>query len=229
MNQIICTSNVNVEIPDKRNESFLSIKKKKIFRFSFYLLISISLSLTIYYIFYRYDIYKSEKISKKILRDYNITSIYSISNNYSTNLVSREIPLENFQEISSYVLGTIEIKKINIVYPILSETNKNFLKISPCRFYGPNPNEIGNICIAAHNYKNETFFSNLSNLVNGDIITIYDSSGNYVDYVVYKVYTANDTDIECINQNTNGKRFVTLVTCDSMDNHYRTIVKAKEL
>lgn len=33
----------------------------------------------------------------------------------------------------------------------------------------------GNLCIAAHNYKNDTFFSNISKLEIGDLITIYDN------------------------------------------------------
>lgn len=103
------------------------------------------------------------------------------------------------------------------------------MKISPCKFYGPYINHIGNVCIAAHNYKNDTFFSNISKLVNGDIITIYDVSGNYIDYVVYDNYTANSKDLSPIRQDTNGLRIITLVTCDSFNNHYRTIIKAKEI
>ena len=129
----------------------------------------------------------------------------------------------------SSIIGVIEIQKLNIVYPILSEINKDYLKISTCRFYGPYPNEAGNLCIAAHNYKNGTFFSNLSDLVNGDIITIYDSNKKYHDYIVYAVYTTDYKDIECMSQKTNNKKIITLVTCNTFDNHYRTIVKAKEI
>ena len=87
----------------------------------------------------------------------------------------------------------------------------------------------GNICIVAHNYKNNTFFSNISTLVNGDIITLYDAYDVSYDYVVYDVYTTLSTDLECINQNTNGEKIITLITCDSINNNYRTIVKAKEI
>ena len=93
----------------------------------------------------------------------------------------------------------------------------------------PEPNNEGNLCIAAHNYKNDTFFSKISELVNGDIITIYDISGNYIDYVVYDVYSTDSKDLECIDQNTNGLKVVTLITCNSFNNHYRTIVKGKEI
>lgn len=89
--------------------------------------------------------------------------------------------------------------------------------------------KFGNFCVVAHNYNNGTFFSNISTLVNSDIITIHDIYGNSYDYVVYNVYKTHSKDFECVNQNTNGNRIVTLVTCDSINNNYRIIVKAKEL
>ena len=33
----------------------------------------------------------------------------------------------------------------------------------------------GNMCLAGHNYKNDTFFSKLSKLKTGDIIEIHDN------------------------------------------------------
>lgn len=37
----------------------------------------------------------------------------------------------------------------------------------------------GNLCIAGHNYKNESFFSNLSKLKIGDIIEIHDNNRKF--------------------------------------------------
>ena len=227
MNQIICTATSSLEFANVEKKIFT--KEKLFFKLLFYILILMSFCLTIYYIFFRYDLYKNERISQKLLNDYNIISIYSKDIDYSTSMTKNNFSIEKYEELSNSVIGIIEIKKINIVYPILSEINRNFLKISPCRFYGPMPNEIGNLCIAAHNYKNGTFFSNLSNLINGDIITVYDTSNNSIDYVVYKIYTADSNDISCIDQNTNGKKILTLITCDSRDNNFRTIVKAKQI
>lgn len=89
--------------------------------------------------------------------------------------------------------------------------------------------KFGNLCIAGHNYNNSTFFSDISTLVNGDVITIYDSSNSSYDYIVYNVYKTHSNDLECVSQNTNGSRVVTLITCDNISNNYRIIVKAKEL
>ena len=47
---------------------------------------------------------------------------------------------------------------------VISKTNDELLKLSICRYYGPMPNEIGNLCIAGHNYKNNLMFSKLNKL-----------------------------------------------------------------
>lgn len=126
-------------------------------------------------------------------------------------------------------IGSVKIPKLNLNYPILSETSVALLKISPCRFYGPEKaNEVGNLCIAGHNYKNEQFFSKVPELVVGDIIEITDVNGKTVKYSVYDKYTVVPDDTNCTNQNTNGKRIITLITCTN-DNKKRVIVHAKEI
>ena len=211
MNQIICTNHSNIEFPNK------NFKKIYLLKLQFYILITIAIILTLNYIYFRYTLYKSEKISKELINNFNITSLYSNNSNYSANLVNKEI---YFYEGNSFsVIGIIKIPKINIVYPILSEISNDLLKVATCRFYGPNPNEVGNLCIAAHNYKNETFFSNLSSLSNGDIITISNMDGYTLDYIVYDKYKSDSTNLDCINQNTNNNKIITLVTCNRLDNH----------
>lgn len=111
----------------------------------------------------------------------------------------------------------------------MSELSKDNLKISPCKFYGSNPNQVGNLCIAGHNYNNNTLFSNLYKLSSGDIITLYDTSNNYLDYIVYETYKTNADDLTCISQETNNKKVITLITCDNINANNRIIVKAQEL
>lgn len=223
MNQIICTSNSSLETLSNNYKDIY--KKKNLFKIYFFVLVIISFLLIIYYSLYKYDLYASEKLSKVLLDNYSITGLYP-NNNYTA---TRTNVKNTISELSSSVIGIIEIKKINILYPILSDINKKNLKVSPCKFYGPSPNTPGNLCIAAHNYKNETFFSNISKLVNGDVITIYDTTESYIDYIVYKVYTTSEADTECISQDNNNSRVITLITCNSLNNKYRTIVKAKEI
>jgi len=101
------------------------------------------------------------------------------------------------------------------------------LKIAPCKFYGPYPNEIGNLCIAGHNYNNNLFFSNIYKLNIGDEINIYDSSNSLIKYYVYKKYETNKNDTSSTSQNTNGNKEITLVTCNNFNGN-RLIIKAKK-
>lgn len=133
MNQIICNSSTNLDI------SIKNFKKRNLFKLLFAILSILSIFLLIYYIFFRYDLYQYEKVSQKLLENYSITTLYSSNNDYTTSkLNTKTISTAN----SGSVIGIVEIKKLNIEYPILSEINKEYLKISPCKFYGPNPNEI---------------------------------------------------------------------------------------
>ena len=128
----------------------------------------------------------------------------------------------------------IEIPKIGITYSvILGEKGdipeiEDLLKISPVKFHGGDPNEVGNYCIVGHNYRNKRFFSKVPTLVNGDIIKITDMSNRTIDYEVYDKYEVVPEDTSCTSQLTNGKKEITLITCTD-DSKLRVIVKAREV
>ena len=130
--------------------------------------------------------------------------------------------------------GIIDIPKIDVHYPIIEPLDKNLadytavLKISPCRYYGPEPNEVGNYCIVGHNYRNTKFFSKVpDNIEIGDVVQITDAKGRMVTYRVYDRYIVNPDNKECTSQATNGKREVTIITCTN-DSKQRVIVKCVE-
>lgn len=125
-------------------------------------------------------------------------------------------------------IAIINIPKIGVNYPVLSEASDELLKIAPNKFWGPNPNEVGNFCIVAHNYRNSKFFSKVPTLVNGDIIELTDLSGRTLKYSVYDKYTVDPEDVACTSQLTGGKKEVTLITCTN-DSKQRVIVKATEV
>ena len=135
MNQIICTSNTSFD--------FVNFKKRynqrSILRFEFYTLLIICILLIIYYLNFAYNLYLAKNISKNLSDSYEITKIYSSSEDTLETTDSQIILYENN---SFEIIGIIEIKKIDISYPILSDINKDFLKIAPCRIYGPMPNKI---------------------------------------------------------------------------------------
>lgn len=135
-------------------------------------------------------------------------------------------------------IATINIPKINVSYPILegitAQTDEEkakeieeLLKISPSKFWGPNPNEVGNLCIVGHNYRNKKFFSKVPTLVAGDIIEIT-ANGKTIKYSVYDKYTVIPEDNSCTSQLTGGRKEITLITCTD-DSKQRVIVKAREI
>lgn len=127
----------------------------------------------------------------------------------------------------SFVIGIIKIDKIKLDYPILSDVSDELLKIAPCRFAGPLPNKIGNLCIAGHNYIDNTSFAQIVKLTSGDTINIYGLDGKSVEYHVTEKKEVEGTDFSCTSQFTNGKRIVTLMTCNSIK-QTRVIVRAEE-
>jgi len=129
------------------------------------------------------------------------------------------------------VVGVLNIPTLNIEYPILSETSTQLLKVSLNKYWGANPNEVGNMVVVGHNYKNNKFFSNLSKIQHGEIVKITDLDGKTLDYKVYDTYVIDPYDNACTSQLTDGKTEITLITChyENGSNHAtkRFVVKAR--
>lgn len=174
--------------------------------------------------FYIYNISQKDKASENLAKSYSISYLYSNNPSYSAtkgNIINNSIYTNPF------VIGIIKIDKLKLDYPILSESSEDLLKIAPCRFAGPLPNEIGNLCIAGHNYIDNTFFARISSLQIDDEISIYGIDGNLVKYYVYDKKEVNGSDMSCTSQKTNGQRMVTLMTCNSIK-QTRILILAKE-
>ena len=101
------------------------------------------------------------------------------------------------------------------------------MKIAPCKFYGGNPDENGNLCIAGHNYDNSLFFSNIASLSADDDIFIYDNFGNKYIYKVYDIYEVTPSDLSPIYDYDENLKQLTLITCNNL-NSKRIIVRAKQ-
>lgn len=131
-------------------------------------------------------------------------------------------------------VAIINIPKIDVNYPILEgetmsvEETDALLKISPCKFWGPNINEVGNYCIVGHNYRNTRFFSKVPDLELGDTFTIEEPNVRTLTYEIYDKYTVDPHNVTCTSQVTGGKKEVTLITC-TYDSSARVIIKAREV
>ena len=204
MNQILVTSNITI---NRKNLIFYLIL--------FFCCISICIFILIYLLHCYLLNLNKEKQTHLLKSKYNIITLYPLSANYTTLKLSNNIS----------VIGLIEIPKINISYPIIENTNKDLLKISVCRFSGPFPNRIGNLCIAGHNYKNNSMFSNLSKLLINDSIYITDLNNTKLEYIIYDKFKVRENNLDCI-KNTNNIE-ITLITCNSSNNSERIVIKAK--
>lgn len=125
------------------------------------------------------------------------------------------------------VVGKLEIPKINLTTYMLAETTKETLNKSVTKLCGPKVNGVGNLCVTGHNYHNDKMFGNLKKLENGDDIYVTDMKGNTIKYIVQDMYKVYPNEIDCLSQETNGERQITLITCTT-GAIKRLIVKAIE-
>lgn len=193
------------------------IHKKK-YLLIFQLIISIIVIIaTIYFIFFHfYNISKQEKLSNQIMNNYNLSKLY-------TNISDDSIENKN-NENSNDLFGVIEIPKISLSYPVFNTLTEELLKISPCKFYGSNLDENGNICIAGHNYDNGKFFSNIYMLEPNDEIYIYYNNIKYM-YIVTSNYEVAANDLSPVFNYDSNQENLTLVTCNNINNN-RIIISA---
>ena len=124
------------------------------------------------------------------------------------------------------VIANLNIPSLGIEYPVLSSTSDALLKISLNKYWGANPNEVGNMCIVGHNYEDSRFFGKLNKIENGTIVKITDISGKTLDYEVYDKYVVGPYDTDCTSQLTNGNTEITLITCYK-NGTKRLVVKAR--
>ena len=250
MNQILVTKKLYITPELKR--------KKKIYKFNFFLSVFLVCALISFCIYAEYDRNKSEEVSQELLSEFsqdmnnmqeksNILVAVLNENNEDeslqeveeakpqTNLSNQNLSVKTTDTGFNYMtIASISIPKIDVNYSIIVgetgslEETEALLKISPTKFWGPNPNEVGNFCIVGHNYRNTKFFSKVPTLENGDIIEITDSNNRKINYEVYNKYEVVPEDTTCLDQTTYGRKEITLITCTN-DSKLRVIVKAREV
>lgn len=132
-------------------------------------------------------------------------------------------------QIGGYqVIGQVVIDKIGVKKSILNKTTNQALKLSVTHFYGAKVNKPGNMVVTGHNISSQ--FGSLKLLEKGDTFYVIDkATGSSVTYKIYEIFTVmpDDTD-HAISQSTNGKREVTLVTCNP-GGLTRRVFKAREV
>lgn len=250
MDQILVTEKLYVTPELKR--------KKRIYKIELFLSVFLICLLFSYYIYAEYDRNKSEEVSKEILaeikeqvdttvkKDENdkIVVILEVpgtqednedktenQNNNQTKTNNTKIDTKTYTSKDGVKYTTeaiLKIPKINIEYPVLSATSDALLFVSLNKYWGPQPNEVGNYCIVGHYYENGKMFGKLHKLKNGDKAELTDLSGNTLKYQVYNKYVVEPTDTRCTSQLTDGRKELTLITCTN-GGKQRLVVKLRQV
>lgn len=192
---------------------------KKIFTLFF-------IAIIIFILLYIFNNLKKEsKISDKqntfneLAENININNNSDSYNNKKINLKLIEEEYKGYDTIAKLL-----IPKINLETYVLEDYSTDALKISVTKFWGSNPNEVGNFCIAGHNYRE---FKNITNLEIGDYLILVDNYNGEMQYVIYDIFKVYPSQTDCLSQDTNGNREITLITC-TQNSQKRIIVKARE-
>ncbi len=187
-----------------------------------------------FYIFKSYRIQNNLNLENEVeTSSKNIEKTDSINQkeNEETENTKEAINDNEIKSIGNYkVIGKIIISKIELEDVILEKTTDTSLNLGITKFWGPDINKPGNVSITGHNYKIERskLFSELDRLQKGDTFELEDMDKNRLTYKIYDKYTVYPEDTSSIDQNNDGKREVTLITC-TKGAKKRIIIKAREI
>jgi len=111
------------------------------------------------------------------------------------------------------MIGILEIPQINQELPIIGKWSYKLLKISICRYKGPDPNEEGNLVLIGHNYKSGAHFGDLSELtVGSELFLTNTKTGERVRYEVYQIKHIAPDAFSAL-KSYHGTAGLTLMTC----------------
>lgn len=188
-----------------------------------------------------YGMYQEFELSDGPSAGANLNVIYlnsemavnELAGNSTNETAENEGPKANkaFEKIDEKYKGykvaaKLVIPKIELNTYVLEEYNTDTMDICPTKYFGPEPNEEGNFCMAAHNYNKENMFNHIIELEKGDTIILIDNKNGAVEYEVYDVYKVKPDETEPLSQKTEGRTELTLITCSDYSSK-RIIVKAK--
>ena len=191
-----------------------------------------------YLVYNYYKDYKTGSDANKYVSSFvdevgnTTTQDNTVQGSISDNITSAETGANNSKK-QTYkgfnVLGTIEIPKTNVKYPVLEgPASNNKIEVAVAVQYPLNVelNKVGNVVIAGHNYRNGTFFSDNKKLSNGDKVYITDLNGDKVEYTIYNTFITALNDNSFYNRDTDGKKEITLYSCTD-DLTGRLIIEAR--
>ena len=174
-----------------------------------------------------YQNYQSENLETQQYTNETLEDNSKTQKNKQSTTNEENVEKEYIEtEFKGYkVCAKLNIPIINLETYVLEEYNKQALLTSVTKFYGGEPNKVGNFCIAGHNYGPSNMFQNIKKLKINDGIYLTDTNGNKFKYLIYDIYTVLPNETGCLSQKTDGNTELTLITC-TPDSERRIIVKA---
>lgn len=249
MNQILITEKLYITPELKR--------KKLMYKIRFFISVFLIIVLCGYYVYAENDRNRSTEVSQQIMANWdnsngkdettknivNDVLIVNLSNNDSeeekNTIISEEYnsddttnPFDRVYKTDSGTEYTMDsrliIPSLGVDYLVISETSDELLKISLNKYWGGEPNTVGNYCIVGHNYGSGLLFGKLYKMKIGDIAVLEDKKGKKVTYEAYEITIVEPDDVSCTSQHTNGKREITLITCSNYGTQ-RRVIKCREV
>ena len=165
-----------------------------------------------------YGMYKENQIS---LKEESNQNIVENSNILIASINNVDIP-DTYKGFN--VIATLEAPTIGLDTNVLEKYTTEGLKVCASKYWGPEPNEVGNFCIAGHNYDEENMFNHLIDLQIGDILYLTDKEHGKCKYKIYDIYRVKPQNTEPLSQDTENVE-LTLITCVNYSRN-RLIVKA---
>lgn len=196
------------------------MNKLNIYRVLRIILIIIAIVVAVFVVKKFYNEGKTENSAKEVLAEIK-TTIETSNEEEAVQTIDAE--LKGYK-----IVGIIKIPKIDLEYPILEKTTVESLNVSITKFWGNEINEIGNVTLAGHNNFSGVMFGRIKKLVVGDIIELTDTQNVTLQYEVFETKIIDPNDISCILPIEEGRREITLITCENGKAN-RFIVKAKEI
>jgi len=200
--------------------------KLKLYKTFFIILIILAIT-TVTLIFLKYN--KNNQNEKEISK---VVETFSREIANKENTTSEE---EINMEMNGYkIIGTVNIPKINITYPILDidtynpEETKEPMKMSIVKYWGGKVNDYGNLSIAGHNNYDGTMFGKTKKLQIGDIVELTDLTNKTIQYAIYNIFVTDPNDVTILQTKDESVREVTLITCTN-GNRNRLILNAREI
>jgi LPXTG-site transpeptidase (sortase) family protein len=115
------------------------------------------------------------------------------------------------------VIARLDIAKLDLSLPVLSETTDNALKISACRYHGTVPGAEGNLVITGHDYRNGAIFGQLNKMDEGDDVLLTGKDGKTYAYTVYAVDHIKPDEAGSLYDTEYGSE-LSLLTCENSGN-----------